>query len=283
MNRHSKFSLQPKILIFLLTVVCVGCMVLSVVRPSVFEPVKTASSSVIVPMERGINHIGRIFTNAADNFEKVKKLQKENKELKQQIEELQEDNSMQAQNKYELQRLRELYELDQEYSQYEKVAARVIGKDTSNWFNVFIIDKGKEDGIAVDMNVISGGGLVGIVTDVGQNYAKIRAIIDDESSVSVSFASTSDTAIVSGDLQLMDDGLMHITQILKDAAVTDGDMVVTSQISDKFLPGILVGFVEEVSLDANKLQQSGTITPVVDFMHIDEVLVIKQVKENLKD
>lgn len=65
------------------------------------------------------------------------------------------------------------------------------------------------------MNVISGGGLVGIVTDVGKDYAKVRAIIDDESSVSVSFANTSDTGIVSGDLKLMDDGVMNVTEVLK--------------------------------------------------------------------
>ena len=62
------------------------------------------------------------------------------------------------------------------------------------------------DGIKVDMNVISGGGLVGIVSSVGKNYARVRAIIDDESSVSVSFANTSDTAIASGDLKLITKG-----------------------------------------------------------------------------
>jgi rod shape-determining protein MreC len=280
MKKKTKFTLQPKLVIFLMTIVCIGMMVISVARPKYIEPVKTAGASVVVPVEVGINHIGRYFTDVAGNFKKVKKLKAENKKLKNQIRELQEDNSLLAQNKYELQRLRDLYELDQEYVQYEKVAARVIGKDTSNWFNTFTIDKGSDNGIAVDMNVISGGGLVGIVTDVGRNYATVRTIIDDESSVSVSFASTSDTGIASGDLQLNEKGLMNLTGILKDATVSEGDMVVTSQISDKFLPGILVGFIEEVSLDSNQLNQSGTITPVVDFMHIDEVLVLKKVKDN---
>lgn len=63
------------------------------------------------------------------------------------------------------------------------------------------------------MNVISGGGLVGIVSSVGKNYARVRAIIDDESSVSVSFANTSDTAIASGDLKLITKGYMNLTEI----------------------------------------------------------------------
>lgn len=279
MKKRSKFTIQPKYIIFILTIVCIGCMVASIAVPNFSKPFKAVGSSVIVPLETGVNHIGKWFTDTADNFEKVKELQKENKELKTKIAELQEENNVMAQDNYELARLRELYELDQKYTEYPKVAARVIGKDTSNWFHIFTIDKGSEDGIQKDMNVISGGGLVGIVTDVGKNYAKVRAIIDDESSVSVSFASTSDFGIVSGDLRLIEDGLLNITGIMKDAAVTEDDMVVTSQISDKFLPGILVGYVEEVSLDADELTQSGTITPVVDFQHIDEVLVILQLKE----
>lgn len=279
MKKRTKFTIQSKYLIFLLTMVCIALMILSLVKPEYTEPVKMAGASVVIPIETGINRIGRFVTDTMDNFEKVKELQKENKELKEENAELREENNLLAQNKYEHERLIELYELDQKYTQYPKVAARVIGKDTSNWFNIFTIDKGSEDGIKKDMNVIAGGGLVGIVTDVGKNYAKIRSVIDDESSVSVSFASTSDTGIVSGDLQLIDDGLLHITEILKEAAITEGDMVITSQISEKFLPGILVGYVEEVSLDSNKLTQSGTITPVVDFQHIDEVLVILKLKE----
>lgn len=67
---------------------------------------------------------------------------------------------MLAQNKYELTRLQDLYKLDKDYSTYKKIAARVIGKDTGNYFNLFTIDKGSDDGIKVDMNVISGGTLL---------------------------------------------------------------------------------------------------------------------------
>ncbi len=173
--------------------------------------------------------------------------------------------------------------MDKDYSSLKKVGARVIGKDTGNFFNIFTIDKGSKDGLKEDMNVISGGGLVGIIFDVGDNYAKVRSIIDDESSVSVSFANTSDTGIVSGDLKLIDDGVMNITEVRKEAEVSEGDMVITSQISNKFLPGILVGYVTEVSEDSNELTKSGKIIPVVDFQHIDEVLVITDMKEQLKD
>ena len=282
MKRPSKFiNINTKVLIFVLTVFCVFSIILSSIFSNYSKPAKIVSGAIVVPLQDGMNGIGKWFTNKADYFNSVKKLTKKNKELESQVNELTEENSLLAQNKYELERLRDLYQLDQDYSSYEKIAANVIGKDSGNWFDIFTINKGSKDGIKKDMTVISGGGLVGIVTDVGKDYAKVRAIIDDESSVSVSFANTSDTGIVSGDLKLMDDGVMNVTEVLKDAKVTEGDMVVTSKISDKFVPGILVGYVTNIKLDSSELTQSGQIIPVVDFKHIDEVLVITQLKDDM--
>lgn len=283
MKRPSNFKIKPKILIFVLTIVCIVCLIASVVFSGFSKPAKYVAGIVVVPLQTGVNHIGTWFNDKADLFKSVNKLKKENDKLQAQIDELTEENSLLAQNKYELQRLRDLYALDKEYTAYPKVAAKVIGKDTGNLFNTFTINRGSDHGIKKDMNVISGGGLVGLVYDVGKNYAKVRSIIDDESSVSVSFASTSDTAIVSGDLKLFEERVMNITQIPKNAKLSEGEMVVTSQVSNKFLPGILVGYLNEVSMDSNELLQSGKITPVVDFEHIDEVLVITQLKEQLKD
>lgn len=283
MKRQKKINVKPKILIFVLTIVCILSLILSVAVPGFREPYKSLASVIIVPLQDGVNHIGQWFNDKAELLNTVKELKEENQKLSKQVDELTEENSLLAQNKYELQRLRELYNLDETYSSYEKVGATVIGKDTGNWFNIFTINKGSDDGVEKDMNVISGGGLVGIVYDVGKNYAKVRSIIDDESSVSVSFANTSDTGIVSGDLKLIEEGVMNITEILADAEVSEGDMIVTSQISDKFLPGILVGYVTEISKNPDELTQSGKIIPVVDFQHIDEVLVIKQLKEKPED
>ena len=274
MKKPSNFKVKPKILISLLTLLCVVCLILSAIVPSFSKPFKFATGIMVVPLQEGVNRIGTWFTDKEELMKSVKKLKSENKKLNEKVDELTEENSLLAQNKYNL---------DNEYSKYKKVAASVIGKDTGNYFNIFTIDKGSSDGIQEGMNVISGGGLVGIVSDVGRNYAKVRAIIDDESGVSASFANTSDSAIVSGDLKKIDEGLINITGIDINAEVSAGDMVVTSQISDKFLPGILIGYVKSVSKDSTGLTKSGTLIPVVDFKHINEVLVIKQLKESLKD
>ncbi len=89
-----------------------------------------------------------------------------------------ENNRLQAEQ-FELNRLRQLYQLDQQYMQYNKNRCQSHCRDSEKWFQVFRINKGSADGIAVDMNVVADGGLVGIVTDVGANYATVRSIIDD--------------------------------------------------------------------------------------------------------
>lgn len=283
MKKPSNFKVKPKILISLLTLLCVVCLILSAIVPSFSKPFKFATGIMVVPLQEGVNRIGTWFTDKEELMKSVKKLKSENKKLNEKVDELTEENSLLAQNKYKLDRLEELYNLDNEYSKYKKVAASVIGKDTGNYFNIFTIDKGSSDGIQEGMNVISGGGLVGIVSSVGKNYARVRAIIDDESSVSVSFANTSDTAIASGDLKLITKGYMNLTEIPQKTKVSEGDLVVTSRISNKFLPGIPVGYVTKTKKDANELTQSGQLMPIVDFEHIDEVLVITKLKEVLKD
>ncbi len=204
----------------------------------------------------------------------------ENRQLQSEVDELTAQNSQLLQDKEELDRLRELYDLDQQYDDYEKVGARIIAKDTGNWYNVFTIDKGSNDGVMVNNNVIAGGGLVGIVTEVGPKWATVRAIIDDYSNVSATVTSTSDNCIIAGNLELIDEGKISLVKLTDaDDKVTVGDKVVTSDVSNRFLPGILIGYINEIGMDSNNLTKSGTVTPVVDFRHLHEVLVIKQLKE----
>ena len=131
----------------------------------------------------------------------------------------------------------------------------------------------------VGSNVMAGGGLVGIVTDVGAHYATVRSIIDDSSRVSSMAVQSGDTCIVAGDLTLYEEGRLRITNIQKDADVKEGDRIVTSNISSKFLPGILIGYASDITLDSNQLTSSGYLVPVVSFRNLQEVLIITQVKE----
>ena len=279
MNKKKKFQMKSKHLLILMTFLCVSAILLTFTQVVSVSPLREAASRVIVPFQNGINQIGTWMNGKLDGFQKVEKLAGENKELQEQVLELREENSRLAQNQEELKRLQELYQLDQSYSEYDKVAAQVISKDPGNWYDTFVINKGSDDGIKKDMNVIAGGGLVGLVVEVESHCATVRSIIDDSSSVSAMTASTADTCIVTGDLRLMDEGKLSFSQMSAENAVAVGEQIVTSNISDKYLKGILIGYVSEVTEDSNHLTNTGYITPAVDFKHIQEVLVIKELNQ----
>jgi len=96
--------------------------------------------------------------------------------------------------------------------------------------------------------------------------------------------STSDRCIVAGDLRLIDEGKLQFIHLKdKDDKIQEGEKIVTSDVSEKFLPGILIGYVSEIKEDPNNLTKTGTLTPAVDFEHLSEVLVIKELKQQKGD
>ena len=131
------------------------------------------------------------------------------------------------------------------------------------------------------MNVIADGGLVGIISDVGHNYSTVRTVINDLSNVSGMITNTYDNINVSGSIKDMDkNGVITFSELRdSDNKVKNGDSVVTSYVSDQYQQGILIGYIDKVEKDSNNLTKSGTITPAVDFEHIENVLVIKNLKQ----
>ena len=282
-KRKPQFTLPTKYILLGMTVLCVTVMFLSFTFNLSGGPLNAVAGYVFVPMQKGINAVGGWMSEKADNLKNLNDVMQKNEELQAQVDELTAELNTIKLEQYDLDNYRALLELDDKYPSYKKVAANVIGKDSGNWFNTFIIDKGSKDGIEKDMNVIAGSGLVGIVTDVAPNYAKVKSIIDDTSSVSGMDLATSDSCIIRGNLQMMNENQEIELSDLKDTddQVQAGDQIVTSYISDKYLQGILIGYIKDVSVDSNNLTKSGTITPVVDFEHIQEVLVILDKKEDV--
>lgn len=255
-------------------------MLLTYRFPQRFSGVKTTVGNVITPMQKGINNVGRSISDKLQGFRDVKSLRAENEKLKNKVSELTATNQQLTQEKYELDGLRRLYELDSKYMDYKKVAARIIASDTNNWFYSFVIDKGTKDGIAVGMNVMAGNGLVGIISETGENWSRVRALIDDNSNISGMSIETKDTCMVAGDLKLMkENGVIRVEMIPMDSNLKENAEIVTSHISDKFLQGILIGYIRNIHIDSSNMTKSAELIPAVDFTRLDEVLIITEQKK----
>ena len=284
-KKRNKFTLTGKYLLMILSAVCVILMIVTF-RTDLFEgPLRAAAGYVVVPFQKGIASVGGYMYDRAEEMGQLKAVLEENQKLKEQVDELTMENAQLQQDKYELASLRELYDIDKATSDYEKMGARVIASDSSNWFYSFTIDKGSDDGIQVDMNVLAGSGLAGRVVSVGPNYARVLSIIADNSNIYGTVLSTSANLMVSGNLQsVMSDGVIRFDQLSdKEDKVSEGDKVVTSNISSKYLSGIPIGFISSINTAPNNMTKWGYITPAVDFQHIQEVLVIMELKQPVPD
>ena len=281
MKTKNQFSLSSKYLLLILAIVCIILMGLSGFAERTGNPLSWIAGYTVVPMQKGINTVGMWMSDVSDNFATLQEMKEENQSLKQKLADMTVENNQLKQNAATLERLQELYNMDQNTADYPKVGANVIASDNSNWYSSFTIDKGSQDGIRKDMNVLSGAGLVGIVTDVGPNYAIVSSVIDDKN-VSAMILTTFDKCIVSGDLTLIDDGVIKFQQLENNGnEVPIGEQVVTSNISNKYLQGLLIGYVSEIHVDSNNLTRSGYIIPATNFKELQEVLVITVTKDDL--
>ncbi len=284
-KKKISIKIPSKYLLLILTFICILMVCLSLFT-TVFEGILNAvAGNTIIPIQKGITYVGVYLTDKADNLKQIENLLEENEQLKEKVNDLTLENNRLQLDKYELAHLQELYALDAQYDSYEKVGARIVGSDSVNWYHSFLIDKGETDGLAVDMNVIADGGLVGIITETGPNWSRVTSVISDEISLMGRVPATEDNLIVTGDLAMVkSDGTITFSQLLDpDEQVHIGDKVTTSSISDKYLPGLVIGYIDSAKLDSNNMTKSGTILPIVDFNHLNEVLVILNLKENFQE
>ena len=283
MKNNRKNKINPKYVLAALSLLCIAGIGLSLFRGFSIPAAGTIVNSLMAPMQEGINSFGNFTAGIVQRKHKTTQLQNENEELNNEVDKLQAKLTAMENNLSDYEDLLDLLALSEKYPSYDMTGARIIGKDAGNWYDTFTINKGSVDGIKKDMNVVAGNGLVGIVTQVNANSAVVRSIIDDASNVSGMISKNRDICIVNGDLTLMDSGMLNVELITKDSTVVKGDEVVTSYISNKYLPGLLIGYISEVTEDDSELTLSAKLTPAVDFQHLSNVLVIKQLKADMED
>ena len=279
MNKKNKGRIKSKYTLVILTIICISLICLTLTSTINIQPVRNIAVAVLIPIQNGLNKAGSWLVGQQSTQKSADELAAENDELREKVANLQEQNTVLTENTIALEKLQELYNLDQDYHYSDKVAADVIAKDPGVFYDQFTFNRGENDGITKEMNVISGGGLVGIVTETGPNWANVRAIINEDSNVSAMVLLTSDNCIVSGSPKSENQGKLVLSDLSVDANVSVGAKIVTSNISNRYLPGILIGYIDEINHDQNNLMQTGTVLPVADFAHLQHVLVILETKK----
>lgn len=282
MRFDSKKDISPKYLLLMLTIVCIVLLLLSYFASSNISFLKNITNKALLPVQNSINSIGIWTESKKDNLKKIDDLNKENEELRKQLADAQSEIATYQGKLDELDTLRLLYSLDESYPNFKKTVARVVAKDSTSWFSTFYIDKGTKDGIFIGANILAGEGLCGVVIDCQEDYSKVRAIIDDSSQISAKIMPSNALCSVEGSLKAYKNGYLVVSNIDKDAAVSIGDKVVTSHISERYHQGLTIGYISKIDLDSNNLTMTAYVTPTVDFSNLYDVLIITDVKKNVK-
>lgn len=181
-------------------------------------------------------------------------------------------------------RLTELLDAQDRYEALDPIYAEVIAREPGQWFETFSINRGSSDGIAAGMAVVNGDGLVGRVYEVGLNYAKVICIIDTRSAVACMVQRTRDNGVMRGEIITNANSAECYVYYLPNLNnIAPGDTVITSGTDSLYPKGLTIGTITSVSLDAGSEGSYAVVTPKVDFQHIEEVFVLREVIESDTD
>ena len=195
----------------------------------------------------------------------------ENQRLKQDLERLKGEQNALREQIIVSQQFQRLHTY-QSSLQMKTVSARIIGRNASNWYRALIVDKGRRDGLLAEMGVITPSGVVGRVVTVNPTTSIVLLISDPNVAITGMLQNTRDEGIIQGTPQ----GQIHMKYLPPLSPVQPGDVVVTSGLTDDFPRGLQIGKIERVTKGATDLFQSGEITPTVDFLKLEGVLVITE-------
>ena len=208
-------------------------------------------------------------------------LRKDNKLMKEQIVQYQSDLNAFDEMKKENTRLKKLLSFKEDSTDFEIVTAKVTGKNPGNWFSMFTINCGVLDGVQNDMPVITSDGLVGRVVETGATWSKVISIIDPNSGVSSIVELTRDNGVVRGTaLSNTSDPLLEMLFLPFDADLLPGYRVITSGLGGVFPKGLVIGDTVEITRGTENTQKAAFVKPVVDFLHLEEVMIITSFKSD---
>jgi rod shape-determining protein MreC len=269
-----------KIWAMLFVVVSLFCVIFFAARGRFQAPVSSQTVSLVLsPFQQVISWVGGQLDYVTSNIWDLATVHEQNKMLRNEVEQLRVQNLQASEAMAENERLRALIGYRQMATQFDLVAARVIGRESATWSRMIVINRGKKDGVEVDMAVVTEKGLVGHVVEAGWNSSKVQLIMDPRSSVGtlVQRAESRVAGIVQGD---MDNPTMpQMVNIPKNADVVEGDVIVTSGFGGRYPKGLVVGLISSLQNDAGGLLKIGLIEPAVDFQKLEDVMVITASRE----
>jgi rod shape-determining protein MreC len=268
----SKKMVMVAALILLITA-CILFLALSSRQPQIAKGPGRLTIPIVGPFQKAIIHTTRYFQDIWEHYFMLVSVAGKNEQLRQDLREARALNHQYQETLLANKRLLELLSLKGQLQQ-PSIAAQVIGKDPSPWFQTMIIDKGTDDGVKKGLPVVDPDGIVGLVIEATGHYAKVRLITDPNSAVDALVQKSRARGVIKGGTS----GYCVLSYVLRKHDIQVGDTVVSSGMDGVFPKGLPIGKVEEIIKYDAGIFQDVTVTPFVDFERLEEVLIILPVK-----
>lgn len=238
--------------------------------PFVSQPLSVGAA----PFEYGVSRAAWLGENSIGMVQQIFTNWKDLEELKRENESLKAEQNRYSEVLAENIRLRSLLKFKQGYTSYNMVGASVIERDYGGWTHTMVIDRGEDSGIKKYMPVIIPSGLVGFVSEVYMNSARVQLLLDPRTTVGgiVQRPASRVVSMVTGNSG--NPGYLTFMSLPKESDVIKGDTIVTSGYGGVYPKGLIIGTVEKVDVDSEGGTQSAEIRPAADFAHMEEVFII---------
>lgn len=239
-------------------------------------PTVNLAGSLISNVQDGFSNIGIFFSNAFSKSFEFDTIQAENAILKSQIMILEQENRATEYALIENESLKQMFGMYDDNIDFEFQIAEVVGESLSANQYILTIDKGRRAGVEVSDLVITNDGVVGVVCEVGEIYAKVRTVLDSSFSIGCIISRSRGVGILENELTYTKNGLLKLAYLDKNLDIEIGDKIETSGVSGLYPKGFLIGTVESIKIESQGVSKFATLTPFVDFSNLNQVYVIKE-------
>lgn len=272
MRKH--LSTKVKVILVLALVLAALIAIITAIFGTTWP--EKAVQTILTPIRSGVSAITRQVERYYDYIFGYEALEAENRYLKQRIAEIEDEARDIASLERENERYKELLNLSEENIDYQFCSAYIVSWDSSSWKSSFSIGKGTNSGLDTGMVAVTENGqVIGLITEVGSNWATVTTVLDSSLEISASISSSGYTGVVQGSYTTQDSGLLRMNYLPNEAVLRNNDQVVTTG-STVYPKGLILGYITDAGVDDTGVSKYAMLEPAVDFGSLEQVFIITQ-------
>lgn len=261
-------------IILVILALLLGFMIYAVSQKGVGTVTSQIVGAIAAPFQKLSSSISETATDFFGKFVNADEYYRQNEELREEIAKLREDLVGYEELQRQYVQLAEMTGLKENDSEMQLVGAMVVGRDPGERFGSFTIDKGAVHGIHYRDTVVTGEGMVGVVTEVGEVYSKVTTLLSPSLVVGAIEQRTGEIGVVSGTIPLSEENRFKLSNLNENSEIEAGDIVVTSGEGGLYPKGLILGIAGKVEVEEHGITSYTTVTPTFDMKQVKQVYVI---------